>query len=229
MLLIAGDYMAPRLDNCLNPLQESVEQILFDTKEILLRPRCKSHELKQVKSFYVFKYDKTSTCTEQDYDISFIAVLQRGGVNIRMSKMNTNFGSCNNVKTESDFTGRGLATIMMKVCFKDQDIIRNGSFREKLILKENIHHFAAAGEIEMTKQCEYIIYVQNTAEPKEAAIGYLKAAYGSGIKWMYARNRKCIRLLETQVAIREYGTTEETIVKFKQDWGFDWYFCKLDN
>ena len=186
---------------------------------------CINEQLTQQKSFIVQKCESE----RRGYDWDFKASLKLENCKDKkdvLSELNAEkYGHCDLVETLKSSQGCGLATSLMELCFKDDDVggvnlEEDKNFKNKVL--ESRREMAILN-------CEHIVFltcapIQPT--PKGSCSAYLTAAINTGHAMMFSYPS-----LKGQMDIMDVEKTARPQLKmdadaFVQNHGDEWYFCR---
>ena len=187
---------------------------------------CTNEELKDKRKFTVDR--KKSNLAV--YDWVFTAHLSKRKLSWLASGDNKkNKGVCNNVKTEDDSLGCGMATTLMEFCFTD--------YRVGGVDVENDQHFKKESLTkwrEMAMQyCKHVVYLLCApTAPDISCSAYLTAAINTNHMMMFTYQRYPADSDSEVMYVWDVAKTQPEFKKHAKKWistyGYAWYFCQCN-
>ena len=185
--------------------------------------RCKNENLIAKKSFTVERHVDTSFQQIPNFPINvgFAAVLD--GVNLsELSALSG--GICNEVETNDDSAGCGLATTLMEYCFTDDEVGGIDLQKDPRFNQHPLKEYRQMAE----NTCKHIVYLTCAAFPLIACSAYFTAAINTKHTLMFTTFNE----LDEDLVAKLFDVAEVQ-PEFKFDargWvntnGRHWYFCK---
>ena len=142
---------------------------------------------------------------------------------IALSTLIARKGVCDNVKTEKDYQGCGLAKHLMAICFQDVSIL--GDDGRGVNVYDDPLWDESPMRIDAHVYCETMIYLSCATEPNRNCISYLRAAAVANFDLLFSF-AKPFDIKAFKIGERLESKFDKKSDEFIDKNGYWWFFCK---